>query len=84
MRRTIIAMTALVGSLCAAAPAAAATLTLDGNTYVYTAAPGETNYLHVRGDDDRPDEVFISDQNPVDISGTGCFREAWDGPEDAR
>jgi hypothetical protein len=84
MKRTTIAMTALAASLCAAAPAAGATLTLEGSTYVFTAAPGETNYLHVRGDDDRPNEVFISDQNPLDISGTDCSREAWDGPEDAR
>ncbi len=84
MRRTIIGTAALAASLCAVAPAAAGTLTLEGGTYVYSAAPGETNYLHLRGDDDRPGEVFISDQQAIDISGTDCFREAWDGPADAR
>lgn len=78
-------MTALAASLCAAAPAAAATLTLDGGTYVYTAAPGEQNYLHLRGDDSNPDEVLISDEYAaIDMSGTDCRRESWDDEHDAR
>src|SRR5918997_728496 len=85
MRRTIIAVSALAASVCAAARAAAATLTLDGGSYVYTAAPGEQNYLHLRGDDANRGEVLISDEYAaIDMSGTDCRRETWDDEHDAR
>src|SRR4051812_10299528 len=78
MRRTLIGMTALAASLCVAAPAAAGTLTLEGDTYVYTAAPGETNYLHVGGNDDPEGELYVHDEPAaIDISAPDCPREAW-------
>jgi Ca2+-binding RTX toxin-like protein len=73
MRRTIIAMTALAASLCAAAPAAAGTLTLDGSTYVYTAAPGDTSLFYLRGDDFRAGRILIQqDDGTITQAGTGC------------
>jgi Ca2+-binding RTX toxin-like protein len=73
MRRTIIAITALAASLCGAAPAAAGTLTLDGNTYVYTAAPGDPAMFYVRNDDFRAGHVIIKqDGGTLDASGTDC------------
>jgi Ca2+-binding RTX toxin-like protein len=85
MRRTIIAMTALLGSLAAVAPAAAGTLALEGDTDVYTAAPGLSDLVHVRGDDSRPNEILIKhDSDPIDATGTDCYRLEFDQPNAIR
>jgi len=82
MRRTTILPACLLASLAAAAPASAGTLTLDGGAYVYTAGPGETNRLHISGDDDKPGVVRIhEEEHAIEAGGTGCTRESWDGPE---
>jgi Ca2+-binding RTX toxin-like protein len=79
MRRTIIAMTALLGSLCTAAPAAAGTLTLEGNTYLYSSSPGQSNMVYIRGDESRPNEILIKeDSGEIDASATDCFRTEFD------
>ena len=88
MKRTSLALLATVGALAAAAPASAGTLTLQGSTYVYTAAPGEQNRLHVRGDDATPGEITIhEEEHAVDFSSIpGCvaLHEEWMGDDHAQ
>jgi Ca2+-binding RTX toxin-like protein len=67
--------------LLTAGPAAAATMTSDGATWTYRAAPGEINRLVVVSEDG---ELRVSDDVPIDLQAAGCRRADWDDEETVR
>lgn len=70
MTRTVL--TAALAFLALAAPASAATLSLDGTTLVFTAAPGEANRLYL-GDSWNPEgKLRLEDANGFTSVPAGC------------
>ncbi|MDW5596787.1 PASTA domain-containing protein [Conexibacter stalactiti] len=78
--RTALAL-GCAASLAAAASAPAAQLSLEGDTLVYRAAPGETNRVIVSTDD--PGELRFLDNAAISF-GAPCYRAEWDGEDVAR
>jgi Ca2+-binding RTX toxin-like protein len=68
-------------SLAAAASAPAAQLSLEGDTLVYRAAPGETNRVIVSSDD--PGELRFLDNATITL-GAPCYRDEFDGEDVGR
>jgi Ca2+-binding RTX toxin-like protein len=87
MRRTSIIRALLLScllALAASGTASAATLTQEGGTWVYRAAPGESNALHVRPDEQAGGGVLFTEETvAVNLPGE-CYREDWDDETDAR
>lgn len=88
MTRTAPIRALLLGcllALVAGAGASAGTLTNEGGTWVYRAAPGERNVFHIRPDDQSRNGIYFHDEAIAiaDASGT-CHREDWDDETDLR
>lgn len=76
------AATAALATLALTATAGAATITEDGGSFTYRAAPGEANRIVVVAED--PGELRISDDVPIAALPAGCRRADWDDETLAR
>src|SRR3954447_7991829 len=61
-----------VAALACGAPATASTISYDGDTLVFSAAPGETNFVVVDGDDQ---QVTFTDDYPIAFPADRCHQD---------
>jgi hypothetical protein len=72
-------------ALAAAGSASAGSLTLEGGTWVYRAAPGESNAFHVRPDDEGDGFYFHDEEIAIAVAPGLCRPPlAWDDETVAR
>jgi Ca2+-binding RTX toxin-like protein len=73
MPRSLIAagIAALLAVACAA-PAGASSIAYSGDTLVFSAAPGERNFVVVDGDDQ---QVTFTDDNPISFPADRCHQD---------
>lgn len=89
MTRTSSIRAVLLGcllALVAAGSASAGTLTLEGGTWVYRAAPGERNVFHVRPNDQPEGGLYFHDESIAIAVAPGVCHppKDWDDETDAR